>query len=407
MAISFAIQEPRGVIAVQNFDIQPGLPDNISLKEINIVESLTSPVAHVMVVLQSAIYEPKGKDFDKFKNQTMSFTLQGLEGSYQGVTYNVKLKTYRLDQRHMVQGNFTAVEEMTFHAIDESVLEDAKCLVSKSWKCVKPNEIVSHVLEKCLKAKNTKIDKADPKRDYIAENIHPFQVVAQQANVALDGDDPSFLHFMTIDGQKGQGVHHFQSLKKLAGEQPSHTFKFAEPTPGGNYGNKDAAITFSFPCDFDYLTDLLNGINESGQNQNTVAGVDQNLKQFFMKMMGSPDCDCGLGQFNYKVGQSNTQSAEQRNSCNLDIENHLLKRQARMSLLDKDKIALRLTVPFNADLHAGNVIKFEWKNKLDTNTNVYGYGNYLISSLVHNVRMGGYSTSTMDCVATSVGQGTV
>lgn len=405
MSITFAVSDPKGIIAVENFDIGSGLPNNISVKEINIVESLTSPVAQVIAVIQSALYDPPGKNFDQFKNKDMSFTLRGKEGQYENKQLKCNLKTYRLENRNMVQNNFSAVEEMTFHAIDESVLEDAKCLVSKSWKCTKPSEIVSHVLDSCLKAQDSVVDSADPARDYIAENIHPFQVIAQQANVALDGDDPSFLHFMTIDEQTGKGVHHFQSLKKLAGESSVETYEFAEPTTKG-YEEKNAVISFSFPCDFDYLSDLLNGINENGKNTNSIGMVDQSLKQFFMKMMGSADCDCGIGESNYKVAQSNAQSAEQRNSCNLDVESHLLKRQARMGLLEKDKIALRIVVPWNPKLHAGKVIKFQWKNK-ENNSDVYGYGDYLIMSMVHNIRMGGYSTTTLECVATTVGQGIV
>lgn len=404
MAITYAIVDPKGTIEVQNFDIG-GLPGNITVKEINIIESITSPVAHVVAVLQSAIYDPPGKNFDQFKNKTMNFRLVG-KGGYAGFDYSINLKTYRLDNRAMVQNNISNVEEMSFHAIDETVLEDAKCLVSKSWKCTKPSEIVSNVLDQCLQAEDTVVDSADPARDYIAENIHPFQVIAQQANVALDGDDPSFLHFMTINEQTGKGVHHFQSLKKLCKESAVKNYKFAEATTSG-YEDKTSVINFTFPCDFDYLSDLLNGLDENGKNQNSLATIDQVFKMVMMKVSGGDSCDCGLGQSNYKVAQSNQSTAEQRNSCNLDVESHLLKRQARMGLLERDKIALRITVPWDPTLHAGKVIKFEWKNKNDNQSDVYGYGDYLISSLMHNIRMGGYSTTTMDCVATTVGQGIV
>lgn len=407
-AISYAINDPKGVIELHNFDIQPGLPGNITVKEINIVESLTSPVTQVMGVLQSAIYDPPGKNFDQYKNKSMSFTLRGTSGMYAGKQYRVEQKTYRLDNRDRVQNNFSAVEEMTFHAIDDTVIEDAKCLVSKSWKCTKPSEVVSNVLSKCLKAQDSVVDSADPARDYIAENIHPFQVISQQAQVALDGDDPSFLHFMTLDGQTGKGVHHFQSLKKLTKESSIATYHFSEPTKSAGYSNKIAAINFSFPCDFDYLTDLLNGIDENGKSQNSISTVDQVFKMFFKKTDGGQEsCDCGLGQYNYKVAQSNKSTAEQRNSCNIDVESHLLKRQARMSLLDKDKIALRITVPWNPDLHAGKIITFEWKNKIDNSSDVYGHGDFLISSLMHTIRMGGYAVTTMDCVSKTVGQGIV
>ena len=408
VAINYGITDPRGTILISNFDIEPGLPANITVKEINIVESLLNPGLQVMTTLQSDIYRPVGKNFDSFKNQVMSFSLVGTEG-YAGKTLTVNQTVFRLDNRNRVQNNFSAVEEMTFYAIDDTVIEDAKCLVSKSWKCTPPSDVVRHVLDSCLKAKDSKVETADPSRDYIAENLHPFQVISQQANVALADGDPSFLHFMTLDENTGRGVHHFESLKKLT-EQDSNQFQyvFAEPTKTHDYGNKTAVINFSFPCDFDYMSDLLNGIDENGENQNSMGVVDPVLK-VFTKMLGGGGqqaCDCGIGQYNFKVAQSNKQSADQRNSCNLDVETHLLKRQARMGLLEKDKIALRITVPWNPQLHAGKVISFQWSNK-EGGPAVYGTGEYLIVSMMHSIRMGGYATTTMDCVSKTVGQGIV
>lgn len=405
MAISYAVQDPIGTIQVQGFDIGGSLPDNITVKEINIIESLLSPAVQVMAVLQSDIYNPPNKDFDTCKNKDMTFTLNGISGLYNGRNLTVNLKTYRLDNRVRVQNNFSAIEEMTFHATDESVLNDAKSLMSKSWKCTTPNQVVTKALN-CIKASHKEVDSSEPARDYIAENIHPFQVITQQANVALDGGDPSFIHFMTLNTGSGKGVHHFQSLKKLAKQDDNlPVFQYSEPTPSQQYPNPNFVINFSFPCDFDYLSDLLNGLEENNKNINTVATVDPAAKIMSLVGQGGDD-DCGIGGGNYKVAQSNQSTAEQRNSCNLDVESHLHKRQARMSLLEKDKIALRITVPWNPDLHAGKVINFMWENKINRSP-VYGHGSYLISSLIHNVRMGGYATTTMECVSTTVGQGVV
>lgn len=185
MSITFSVEENRGLVEVKNFDIGGSLPENISVKEINIVESLLSPSVQVMAVLQSAIYVPSGKTFDQLKNKDMTFMLnrKGIDQA----SLRCNLKTYRLDNRNLVQNNMSSVEEMVFHAIDETVLEDAKSLVSKSWKCTQPSDIVRRVLEECLGASDTVIDDASPARDYIAENLHPFRVVAQQAEVGLDG----------------------------------------------------------------------------------------------------------------------------------------------------------------------------------------------------------------------------
>jgi hypothetical protein len=78
-----------------------------------------------------------------------------------------------------------------------------------------------------------------------------------------------------------------------------------------------------------------------------------------------------------------------------------------MGLLEKDKVALRLIAPWNPLLHAGDVITLEWKDKDAGGTQLYGSGDYLIASMTHRVQMGGYSTTTFDCVSTTVGRGIV
>ena len=79
-----------------------------------------------------------------------------------------------------------------------------------------------------------------------------------------------------------------------------------------------------------------------------------------------------------------------------------------MALLEKDKIALRLTVPWNTIYNVGKVIRIKLYNaEVGTKGFNYGSGDYLITSLIHNIKSGGYSTITMDCVSKTVGQGEV
>ena len=276
-------------------------------------------------------------------------------------TMRVNQTIYRLDNREMMPINVGQTEEFSIHACDKTLLEDAKNLMSRSWKCTSPDSVVKAALE-CVKASNSKVDSCDPNRDYIAENIHPFQVVGQQMNVALaDGSDPSFLHYMTYENG---GTHHFKSLKKLTQESPIAKFVHSERGKDNEglqgYANPNQIISFMFPCDFDYLSDLLNGVDK-GQDKNTLAIFNPVTKT--MSQLGNQTSGCGMGGFNFKQAVSNQQSNKQQQSCNLDVEHHLLKRQARMSLLERDKIALRITVPWRADLHAGKVIELEWQNK--------------------------------------------
>lgn len=401
------ILEARGIISVDNFNIS-GDENNLSgvmIKEIVMSENLLTPGLQTFVRLHSLIYQPQGKDFNQWKNKEITFSLKGKSNAQGELEVNQKI--YRLEDRHFMPTNVGVTEEMTVHACDESTLQDAKTLVSKSWKCTQPSDIVKHVLDKCLKVKNKQVDDATPARDYIAENIHPLQVIAQQANVALDKDDPSFVHFMTYEDK---GKHYFRSLKSMSDGSADFEYNqvdLEENTGLQGYENALYAINFSFPCDFDYLSDLLNGVDENGKDMNTAYFMNAVNKQAQLQGGDGQDDECGLGGYNYKEGMSNKSTAEQQNTCNLDAESHLLKRQARMGLLERDKIALRITVPCNLNLHVGKKLRLVWKNKSDGSSLVYGSGTYLIASMTHNIKLGGFSVTTMDCVASSVGSGVV
>lgn len=395
------VQDPAGVISVYGFTIMGADSElfETTVKEIVLAESLTTPGLQTSVALQSFIYTPNNKNFDMFKNSPVNFTLRR-ESTGQDMIVNQQV--YRLANRSFMPSNVGQTEEMTIHACDQTLLNDAKTLVSKSWKCTRPSEVVKYVLQSCAGASNIDVENADPARDYIAENIHPFQVVAQQSNVALaDGNDPSFVHFMTYrDG----GTHHFKSLKKMTEGSPVNSFEHSETgwVNNGGYSNPRAVISFMFPCDFDYLSDLLNGIDEEGENQNALAVFNPVAKSF--SLVGNQTKGCGMGGYNFKQAVTNSGTSKEQNSCNMDVEKYLLKRQARMSLLERDKLALRIVVPWNPDLHAGDMIRFSWFNK-NSGGPVYGSGEYLIVSMQHSIRLGGFSTTTMDCVSKTVGNG--
>lgn len=381
-----------------------------SVKEVLLNESLLNPGLQTIVTFHSYIYT-QGKNLDSFKGGQLQMNLSSRNGSM-----SVAQKIYRLDNREFMPSNVSGTEEFTLHACDQSLLNDAKSLVSKSWKCESPDSIVSYVLKSCAGVRNTEIDSAQPSRDYIAENIHPFQVVAQQANVALDGEDPSFLHYMTY---KNNGTHHFKSLKKLCNGSPKATFYYGDAGPNAKSDGsssedykKNVAIHFVFPCDFDLLSDILNGVDESGQNINSLTTI--NPLNMATQLLGpggggggmSMNSSCGIGSGNAKASMTNKGTAKEQGGCETDVEKHLLKRQARMGLLEKDKVALRITTPFRPDLHVGDLIKFEWNGRKNSQK-VYGSGTYLISSLTHKIMMGGFSTTTMDCVAQTAGGGIV
>lgn len=378
--------------------------DDITVKEVLLGESLLTPGLQTSVKLQSNIYTKKtAKWFDDWRNKNIKIAMSTRSGKSATVNQTI----YRLDNRSFVPTNIGNIEEFSVHACDRTLLNDAKSLVSKSWKCKNPTAVVNDVLAmNCLSATKGIIESSDPSRDYIAENIHPFQVIAQQANMALNGDSPDFVHFMTYDFNGGPGRHNFRSLKTMASAPtlPNRTFFHYESNVPFNQ-NENGAIAFSFPCDFDILSDCLNGLDENGREINTL-GTFNPFSSMFTQLPQNFSGGCYQGG-NFKLSMTNKGSIGRGdNSCETDVEKHLLRRQARMHLLEKDKVAMRLVTPWRPDIHAGDTIRLEWKNKYSGRW-IYGTGDYLVSSLIHKIQFGGLSTTTFDCVSNTVGQGIV
>lgn len=382
--------------------------DQITCVEVSATESLLTPGLQTSATFQSQVFRNKVlKNWDVTKGQTMYLNLYDDYGTDMSIAQTI----YRLDNRAM-KTNMSQVEEMTFHACDASLLQDAQHLVSKSWKCTSPDEIVRYVLSSCVGAQSIEIEPSPgPSRDYIAEMIHPFQVVQQQANVALDDNDPSYVHYMTY-GTPGtwQPTHHFKSLKYLASQGSKATYEFSETAVRGGVGYNDKsskfrAIHFSFPCDYDLLSDLLNGLDENGNNINS--GSFLNVADATGIYMNGNMNGC-IRNGNFKQSLTNKGTSQQQNGCDTDVEKHLLRRQARMGLLERDKIAFRMIAPWNPDLHAGDVITFNWHDKRSgSNSLLYGSGDYLIASMTHRIQLGGFATTTFDCVSSTVGRGIV
>ena len=389
----------------------------ITIREITLGESLLTPGLQTSVLVNSFLHASpdeegktgKPKNYDDFKNKKMEIKLERKLLDYFGMdtTLDVSQRIYRVDQRKLLNNNN---EQFRVHACDDSLLNDARSLVSQSWKCTAPSTIVSEILRSCAGVRNLDVESCTPMRDYIAENIHPFQVVTQQANAALaNGNDPSFVHYMTY---QDFGTHHFRSVYALTKEAPpiNKPFVFAETGAASGFGNPLSIMTYNFPCDFDLLSDILNGIDVDGTFISSM--ISSNPMAGTHSLFGNQAAVCGLGGGNMNLGKSNYNTEKDQDQCASEIEKYLLKRQARMSLLEQDKIALSLTVPWNPMLHAGKMIDVELPRKgVEGGKNedklLYGSGRYLIVNLTHTIKNGGFSTTTMECVAQTAGQGIV
>lgn len=389
----------------------------LTVREVTLGESLLTPGLQTSVLINSFLHASPDsagevgppKNFDDFKNKIIELRIErellkdfGIESLME-----VSQRIYRLSDRKTLNNNN---EQFRVHACDDSLLNDARSLVSQSWKCTSPSSIVQQVLQACAGVRSLDVESCTPMRDYIAENIHPFQVVTQQANAALAaGNDPSFVHYMTYENF---GTHHFRSIYSLTKEAPpiNKPFTFSETGAASGYGNPYSILSYNFPCDFDLLSDILNGIDTDGSFINSMIG--SNPLSGTHSLFGNQSAVCGLGGGNMNIAKSNYNTAQAQDQCPSEIEKYLLKRQARMSLLEQDKIALSLTVPWNPMLHAGKMIDAEFTRKgVESGSKadklLYGSGRYLIVNLTHSIKNGGFSTTTMECVAQTAGQGIV
>lgn len=382
------------------------IPPDTTVKEVIIGESLLNPSAHIAVTLQSAIYTEQVKDWSQLKCKELSLDITDANDKNPR-TMKVRQEIYRCDNRHFASLNTGQVEELTIHAIDSSILKDAEVVWDKSWKCSTPSQVVREALQK-IGASTRFVEGSGPARPYVAESIHPLQVIQQQANVALDGDDPSFLHFMRINDATGENEHHFTPLSRLAKSSSPYDIYAADTAISGGkafsdsiYRNYNIAVTFSFPCDFDTLTDILNGIDCDGVNLNQTRTV--NLTNGVSDAVGAIGQAIGIA--NKYFSTTNLGTSEQQKGCETAVEKYLHKRQARMALLDRDKIALRITVPWSPWLHVGNKIHFHWNDRFDPTRELYGSGEYIIAHMTHNIQFGGYAVTNLDCISNTIGRG--
>jgi hypothetical protein len=407
--------DTRTYLEIEVIGADPHNLYDVTAREAILSESLLTPGLQTSISLDSYLHATPldnnqvapTKNFDDFKQKILNLKITrpilkeyGMED-----TLNVSQRIYRLDSRRLVSVNN---ENFRLHACDDSLLNDARSRVSKSWKCTSPTQVVEDVLRACAGVTRLETEESGPPRDYIAENIHPFQVVTQQSNAALaaNGNDPSFVHYMTYENF---GTHHFKSiygLTRLPVINEKNPFIFVETGINTGYGYPFSILNHSFPCDFDLLSDLLNGVNPDGTLNASL--TTSNALASTNSLFGDQSLGCGIGAGVYNVSRTNFATEQAQDQCRFDVEKFLLKRQARMSLLEQDKIALRLTVPWNPMLNAGKMIAVTFPKKGHKKPEfLYGSGNYMIVNLTHTIKSGGFSTTTMDCVAQTAGQGIV
>lgn len=392
-----------------DIDANPKLFEDFAVTEISLSESLLSPSLHVKVKVSSYRHNGYVKNWDLLSGAKLKISAtRPILAEY---NYNPKLDIettiYRIEDR--VPRSYQN-EDFVICAIDETALTNASKRISKSWKCTPPHSIAADALLNCVGVPNLVVEQSIPNRTYFAEDIHPYQVVAQQADVALAGtNDPSFLHYMTFENIVG--THRFESLYGMSRKEIVWNYYYNEKGDVEyTWENPFALLSYSNPCDFDLLSDLLNGVDpKTGLNNKSLIAV--NPMNGMLDLVNGNLGGCGIGSITNDISFTNKYSAGDEGNCEIDVEHHKLYRVARLQLLEPDKVAFKATVAFNPNLHVGQMIYLEVPNKVQnpdgtiTTQPDFGSGYYLISNLTHSIRPGGYSLTMLDCISKSVGNG--
>ena len=384
--------------------------EQTTMKEVTLSESLLTPGVQTTIKIESAndLVDLPVKNLDLLYNKTMLIYAKReiLKNETQGnqkYEFSTAQRVYRLSDRK--PKNYQA-EEFNLHGCDPSLLEDVKTWVNSGWSCKSPSDITRQVFVNCLDVGPDQYDVQDshPTRDFIAENLHPFQVIRKQAEAALDKPkDPSFVHFMTYQNRGHDDIptHNFRSLTAMAKQTPEWEFTYsAKSSDSANYSRPGDIMKYNSPCDFDLVSDLMNGYNEDGEQEGNIIQRSWDATKAFLyeTVNGLPSCN---GVPDIIMDQETMQSVY--GGCPTITPEAIVYRASRMALLDKDKIAMQITIPFNPQMNVGRTIDIVFYDK--NNEKNYGSGRYLITNMLHNLKSGGFGVTVLDCVSDTVAAG--
>lgn len=357
---------------------------------VTLTESVLSPSLLTVISIQDVIMTAPMKNYDLYKGQNFILSATNPNMNSQ---IDVNQVIYRLAERKPFDRN---LEMYKLYATDNTLLNNQQKRITKQYYKETPSKIVSDALG-IVQSRVNIVEGTTPVRDYNAHNIHPFQVIYDQANYALArGNDPSLLHYMTYENN---GTHHFRSIKELTSAGVVAKYHYEDKGTGEMLMHNFNILAYEFPCEFDLLSDLMNGVGMNASTSvmiNTVKGMFNALGSTGAAVLGTVNA----GSVFSNKGSNDHSSVTQ-------FETPQQYRAARMALLQPDRISLRMTVPFNPNLHAGNMINVLFPTVMPGVPFEFGSGDYMIVSLTHNLRVGGYGITALDCVARSVGDGVV
>lgn len=453
---------------VENFVI--GVDDReemfreLSITDVYVHESILSPQIQISVSFQDTThliknyfqYKIKGGEMPKVSLQLKNpmFDVPDsvpVGGEYRGAKTDATLDiggmvVYRMDNRKNVNYH---TEEFTLHFCHPSTILNLKSRMSDFYRMQEVSKIVRDGLKAVGSSALSVVDKTDLRRDYMSNNQHPFQVIAEIADMAMANKRTQFLHYMTTESISG--LHYFKSINSLIKEKPIFTFMYNEKGMNQQLTDINNIMVYEFPCDFDTLLDLTGGIihNSKDYANHRPSMISMNPFDGGMflvdgKVHGDKKTQGFGGTLNagawsnlnnfesnkpYGAGSSTINSIVSAVSGAASggpagalssllggggggmqvvgdasrpsqVEKYLHRRTEAITHFHRESIDLKIVVPFNPNMHVGKVIRVRFQSKRDygANSDDFGSGTYLIAHMTHNIKVGSYGVTTMELI---------
>jgi hypothetical protein len=367
----------------------PGLPTHAlvdqTFTQVFLTESLLSHALTTEIHIQDVTMTSPVKIYDDYKGK--NFILSAKNPNLPNTQLDVYNTIYRMEKRTPMN---RATESYKLQATHVTLLTNQQKRIHKFYTKQTPSAIVADALSQ-VSSTVTDVEPTNPIRDYSAKNVHPFEVIYDQANYALssNGNDPSLLHYMTYENL---GTHFFRSIKTLTQQPVIAKYTYEDKGAGYHLSHSYNIMSYEFPCEFDLLSDIMNGVGAPA----TSIGVNP------IRSLWNSSTNSLGGNLS---GSTFTNQGTEDHSATTQFGEAQRYRAARLALLRPDRISLRITVPFNPSLHAGKMIKIVLPSSYGLEE--FGTGDYLIVSMTHNLRLAGYGVTALDCVSRTVGDGVV
>jgi hypothetical protein len=428
---------------IAGIDVDKELREEFTLRNVEFLESLLMPGLQTTLNFDSVSSIPEEvKNYDEFRGaevhieakrpilDTYNDTEDATKFTNSFISDNLQTSQVIFKMTKRKRKN-NAVDGLTLVACDPSMIYNKLTRLTAQYYDEPADLIIRKILAKTTD--EIKTNTAQMIDEYTDDGSEPFRSVARISNMALSarGNDPSFLHWMTYkkgdDAKTNTPTHHWESLDELVRKPVEWIFTYSDKVrTDDNYANPKDVMDYEFPTDFDFLSDINNGYNVDGSFNTKASQVDTVNGTAAVKLPPLNSTDSSWNPLKwlwngFNFGNKvlfNTMQGEgptiftTRSSVDPDTDqarenNRTAVRKARLSLLAKDRINLRFRVAFNPNISAGSMVRFLLLNRDEesskTDKYLYGSGDYLVSSLVHTVKLGGLGYTVMDCVSNSKG----